>query len=222
MVNDHFTMEKTSTNQPTRPVRSFTPLDTDSGDDANAEFDGSLGAQLRELRKVRNFSLAMLAEQTGLSVGHLSQIERNLSSPSVKALHDIAAALGVNISWFFQDEGGSAKPERAYIVRASERRVLHFSSDISDELLSPNLSGQLELLWSRFAPGSTSGVEPYRHKGEEAGVVISGTLELWIGDACHTLNKGDSFSFKSTLPHRYSNPGDVPAEVVWAITPPSY
>ncbi len=215
-------MDKTPAGQPTRPIRSFTVLDRDSSNDTESEFDGSLGAQLRELRKVRNFSLATLAEQTGLSVGHLSQIERNLSSPSVKALHDIANALGVNISWFFQDNAISAKPERAYIVRAGERRILHFSSDISDELLSPNLSGQLELLWSRFAPGSTSGVEPYRHKGEEAGVVISGTLELWIGDACHTLHKGDSFSFKSTLPHRYSNPGDEPTDVVWAITPPSY
>ncbi|MEQ9491180.1 MAG: XRE family transcriptional regulator [Alphaproteobacteria bacterium] len=215
-------MEKTPADQQTRPVRSFTTLDSESGDTEETAFDGSLGAQLRELRKVRDFSLAMLAEQTGLSVGHLSQIERNLSSPSVKALHDIANALGVNISWFFQDETVAARPERAYIVRAAERRILHFSSDISDELLSPNLSGQLELLWSRFAPGSTSGVEPYRHKGEEAGVVISGTLELWIGDTRHILHKGDSFSFKSTLPHRYSNPGDEPTDVVWAITPPSY
>lgn len=215
-------MERTSNNNPTRPVRSFAVLETDTGNEPEPSFDGSLGAQLRELRKVRDFSLAKLAEQTGLSVGHLSQIERNLSSPSVKALHDIANALGVNISWFFKDDGASAKPERAYIVRASERRVLHFGSDISDELLSPNLSGQLELLWSKFAPGSTSGTEPYRHKGEEAGVIIAGTLNLWIGDTCYTLNKGDSFSFKSSLPHRYSNPGDEEAEVVWAITPPSY
>jgi len=215
-------MEKPSATQPARPTRSFAVLDSVADTDSNTDFDGSLGAQLRELRKVRNFSLASLSEQTSLSVGHLSQIERNLSSPSVKALHDIANALGVNISWFFQDDGRTAKPERAYVVRASERRILHFSSDISDELLSPNLSGQLELLWSKFGPGSTSGVEPYRHTGEEAGVVISGTLDLWIGDTCHTLNKGDSFSFKSTLPHRYSNPGEETAEVVWAITPPSY
>ena len=202
-----------------RPSNVRGHLANDAASDHQVEF---VGAQVRELRKARDTTLTELARQTGLSVGYLSQIERNISNPSIKALHDISRALGVNISWFFQEAGPVQAEERDYIVRAHRRRRLDFSSGISDELLSPNLSGKLELLCSRFEPGSSSGEEPYTHRGEEAGVVISGTLELWIGDRYFVLNQGDSFNFPSTTPHRYRNPGDTETVVIWAITPPSY
>ena len=60
------------------------------------------------------------------------------------------------------------------------------------------------------------------HSGEEAGVVIRGRLELWVDGRTVTLEAGDSFGFKSELPHRYRNPGPDETEVIWAITPPSY
>jgi quercetin dioxygenase-like cupin family protein len=78
------------------------------------------------------------------------------------------------------------------------------------------------LLSCRFPPGASSGEEPYSHSGEEAGVVIRGRLELWVDGRTVTLEAGDSFGFKSVLPHRYRNPGPDEAEVIWAITPPSY
>ncbi|MDF2764610.1 MAG: Transcriptional regulator, family [Rhodospirillales bacterium] len=158
---------------------------------------------------------------TSLSIGHLSEIERGLASPSVLALHDIAEALGVNISWFFHNGEGN-DGERDIVVRASNRRTLKFSSGITDELLSANLRGQLELLLSRFAPGASSGAKPYTHRGEEAGIVIRGSLELWVGERKFVLKEGDSFSFESTKPHKYSNPGDTETVVIWSITPPSY
>jgi len=187
--------------------------------DERAEF---VGGKIRELRKAREVTLAKLASQTGLSVGYLSQVERNLSSPSIKALHDISRALGVSISWFFESAGPELAEERGIIVRAHRRRKLTFSSGIIDELLSPSLSGDLELLYSHFTPGSSSGDQPYTHRGEEAGVVIAGELELWLDDRHFRLNAGDSFGFPSTTPHRYRNPGRQEAVVIWAITPPSY
>ena len=60
------------------------------------------------------------------------------------------------------------------------------------------------------------------HDGEEAGIVMSGQLEIWIDGKSCLLGQGDSFAFKSTLPHRYQNPGMTEAVVIWAITPPSY
>lgn len=181
-----------------------------------------IGQEIRELRKARRLTIKDLAGRTGLSLGYLSEVERGLTSPNVKILHDIASALGVNISWFFHKTDSREPGEHALFVRASNRRQVHFSSGISDELLSPHLRGKLELLLSRFPPGSTSGSEPYSHDGEEAGMVISGMLELWVGDKRLLLNEGDSFGFESTTPHRYSNPGDREAVVIWAITPPSY
>ena len=127
----------------------------------------------------------------------------------------------VTISWFF-DAGRAPPQERDYIVRRANRRRLDFSMGIGDELLSPSLSGSLELLSCKFAAGATSGPVPYTHDGEEAGVVVRGRLELCIGDEQFALQTGDSFGFPSTLPHSYRNPGPEEAEVIWAITPPSY
>lgn len=195
-------------------TRGSGPDGTDSGT--------FLGSAVRELRKARDLTLTTLAEGSGLSVGYLSQIERDLAVPSIKALHDIAEALGVTISWFFPPSDHGTEGERRYIVRGDRRRALNFGSGITDHLLCPSLSGALELLCSTFAPGASSGEEPYTHRGEEAGVVISGALELWVDDERFCLSAGDSFNFPSTTPHRYRNPGESETVVIWAITPPTY
>ena len=167
-------------------------------------------------------TLASLALKSGLSVGHLSQIERGLSTPSIKALHGISRALDVNISWFFSSADPGPVDERDFIVRQNRRRQIRFDEGISDYLLTPSLQSDLELLMSTFAPGATSGTAPYTHDGEEAGIVMSGQLEIWIDGKRFLLGDGDSFCFKSSLPHRYLNPGAIDTVVIWAITPPSY
>jgi transcriptional regulator with XRE-family HTH domain len=173
------------------------------------------------LRKARGFTLAALAESSGLSIGYLSLLERDRATPSIKALHAISHALGVTISWFFE-ANDAPDAERDLVVRRGRRRRLEYSPGIVDELLSPNLAGALELLSCRFPPGASSGQEPYAHQGEEAGVVIRGRLELWVDGRTVMLEAGDSFGFQSPLPHRYRNPGPDETEVIWAITPPSY
>jgi transcriptional regulator with XRE-family HTH domain len=195
------------------------PLGGDAAPGPDAEF---VGASVRELRVARQLTLQELAGSAGLSVGHLSQVERGLSSPSVDALRRIAQALGVTIGWFFRvPPAREAGNEGAYIVRAGARRRLLFDSGITDELLSPHLGGRLEAILSRFAPGSSSGPEPYTHRGEEVGVVVEGALELWIDGELFELRVGDSFAFPSTKPHRYRNPTDREAVVVWVVTPPT-
>jgi transcriptional regulator with XRE-family HTH domain len=190
--------------------------------DAPGDLLRTMGRQIRELRKARNMTLADLASRTGLSISYVSQVERSVSSPSVIALYEISRALGVNVSYFFADGGAEEDSERAFIVRANRRRKVMFEAGAVDELLSPNLSGNLEILMSHLPPGSVSGARPYTHEGEEGGVIMSGQLELWIADKHFVLSKGDSFAFASTLPHRYCNPGKTETVVIWAITPPTY
>lgn len=193
---------------------------TDGRPAASAE-DGLIGARLRQLRQQQGRTLAAVSALTGISVGHLSQLERDLVSPSVKTLHDLSRALGVTISWFFTPEAPRDRVEQ-YIVRQAARRHISFADGIDDfQLNSPAVRG-IGLLWSTFAPGATSGESPYTHEGEEAGLVVSGRLDLWIDGVEVRLEAGDSFSFPSTLPHRYRNPGRGGAVVVWAMTPPSY
>lgn len=180
-----------------------------------------IGREIRGLRKARGLTLTELAEKSGLSIGYLSLVERDRATPSINALHAISRALGVTISWFF-DANAAPVEERGYVVRRARRRRLEFSAGIVDELLSPSLEGSLELLSSRFPPGASSGDAPYTHTGEEAGVIVRGTLELWVDGKHFVLKAGDSFGFPSSLPHRYCNPGSEETEVIWAITPPSY
>jgi transcriptional regulator with XRE-family HTH domain len=185
------------------------------------------GNEIRQLRKVRGITLQQLALSARKSVGYLSQVERNLTKPSVAALQDISVALGVHIGWFFPEDNAGSPDERDHIVRQQSRRRLRYSElsgieylGLHDHLLSINLNGQLALGISRYEPGASTGDDSYAHDGEEAGLVISGQLQLTIEDRVHLLEPGDSFSFKSQLQHRYANPSDnEDTLVVWANTP---
>ena len=187
----------------------------------------TLGDDIRQLRKARGLTLQDLADQSGKSIGFLSQVERNLTKPSVGALQDISEALGVHIGWFFQVDTEADSVERQYIVRKEHRRRISYSELSStdylgfhDHLLSANLNGRLVLGYSRYQPGSSTGDDTYQHDGEEAGLVLSGTLELTIGDDVFTLKEGDSFSFPSDRPHKFANPSETDDTiVVWANTP---
>src|SRR3990170_5097506 len=99
-------------------VETASPAGPQAGRTADGDPCDVLGEMIRRQRKARGITLARLSELTGLSIGHLSQIERDISSPSVKALHDIGRALGVNISWFFDGGEKLTLGERRYVVRA--------------------------------------------------------------------------------------------------------
>jgi transcriptional regulator with XRE-family HTH domain len=186
-----------------------------------------LGSEIRQLRKIRGLTLQQMALATGKSVGFLSQVERNLTRPSVVTLQDISEALAVHIGWFFQEDLPGTAAEREYIVRRQNRRRLTYSKlsgteylGLHDSLLSANLNGELALGISRYEPGASTGDDSYEHEGEEAGLVLSGTLELTINQIVYLLEAGDSFSFKSILQHRYANPSaTVETVVIWANTP---
>ncbi len=185
-----------------------------------------LGDELRGLRKAHGLTLQDLAEKSGKSVSFISKIERGLARPSITALQDIAEAMGVPIGWFFQTDGPVPADERPYIVRKDRRRRLTYSGVAStdymgfeDYLLSAGLEGDLAMGMSHYAPGGTSGDDLYTHKGEEAGLVVEGEIELALDDESFLLKTGDSFSFPASIPHTYRNPGKVTAKIVWANTP---
>lgn len=183
----------------------------------------SLGHQIRDLRRAKGVTIPALAARIDRSVGWLSQIERGLSEVSISALHQIAAALEVQVSWFFASGAPPAPDELGLVLRKANRRMLDFhGTGVHEEILSPSLSGQLLLVETTFAPGASTGDRDRERRGEEAGLVISGTLELRVEGKTFRLEAGDSFAFTRKGPHRCHNPGPVPAVVLWVITPPSY
>lgn len=182
-----------------------------------------LGIQLRTLRKAAKLSLSDLAQKTNLSIGMISQIERGVASPSIRSLRQISDALGVGPGHFFRDGLQPPIEEMGKIVRKTARRQLTLPRNgVTKELLSPDLDGETEMLLVIVAPGGSSGPEHYVHKGEDAGFVLSGTLELWIDGRKHFLEEGDSFRFASALPHRFANPTQSETRVLWLITPPVF
>ncbi len=193
---------------------------TDEWAAAESSGDMAVGAQIRELRKVKALTLQQVADAAGISVGYLSLIERNQTKLPIGVLKKISDTLGVHMNWFFHADDAPPN-EKDIIVRAHNRRRFSFTGlGIEEELLSPNLSGPLEMLLSTIEPGADSG--DYNHDGAECGLVISGKLDLWVAGQFFQLEEGDSFSFKSTEIHRCANSGDTPTKVVWVITPPHY
>lgn len=189
--------------------------------DTQYDADIPLGGRIRELRKAQGRTLQNVADAVGISVSYLSQIERNVSRLPIGILKKIADELGVHMNWFFPTGQHGPEDERDVIVRAANRRNLTFTGlGITEELLSPNLSGPLELLISTIHPGADS--EFYSHDGAEAGLVVQGSLQLWIDNRQFRLEPGDSFAFPSTTAHRCANTGDTPVKVLWVITPPHY
>lgn len=202
----------------TLPANAVSP----NADDAGLS-DVDIGRQIRDLRKARRVTITELAGRIDRSVGYVSQIERGLSAVSITVLQQIASALDVQVSWFFQGNAVAPKEERDIIVRRGNRRRFHFGgSGVAEELLSPNLRGQIEMILTRFEPGGHTGDDGRLRSGEEAGYLLSGTLEIVTETATHRLEAGDSFAFRDVGRHRCHNPGDEDAVVLWVHSPPSY
>ena len=180
----------------------------------------SVGADIRALRKARGLTLTALAEQLDRSVGFLSQLERGLSEPSIEDLRALSGLFDVPLSFFF-GKADADPTERGYVVRSAARRRLGDpDGGLSEELLSPDLGGAFEVIRSVFEPGARLSNAQTRAT-EEAGYVIEGCLDLWIGESRFRLERGDSFRFAGE-PYRWHNPGRVPCVVIWVIAPPVY
>jgi transcriptional regulator with XRE-family HTH domain len=179
-----------------------------------------LGRDLRALRKTRGLTLSALALKVGRSVGYLSQVERGLSELGIDDLRALARALEAPLSWFLVHDDAPAE-DRGQVVRwGRRRRIGSAETGLTEELLSPDLGGSFEVLLSVFAPGAE------RHDfitrdTEETGYLMSGELDLWIGEKFFRVFAGDSFRI-AREPARWRNPGTVPTEVVWVIAPPIY
>ncbi len=179
-----------------------------------------LGQRLRQSRRQRRLSIRELAQKTGLSVGMVSQIERGLSTPSLRSLRLLANTLDVPISWFFPDSA-QALAERRYIVRADQRRRLKVPHvGFVQEVVSPPDPGAIEIYEILLEPGASSGPETYSHAGEKAGLVLAGVLTIQLDGDDYALEAGDSFRFPSSLSHRFANPGDTETRLIWIVVSP--
>ena len=188
-----------------------------------------LGAEIREVRKARGLTLNDLSDQLSCSTAYLSRIELGSARISGALLQEIGKALHVDPEWFAPVQSGEGPLERHHIVRAENRRKLsdmytrgEEEMGFCDELLSSTLSGDCYLILSRFAAskGAPPGpLEGYIFEGEQHAIVITGEVELRLGDEVIVLREGDIFSSPSMIAHRFRNRTDKEATMVWAMSP---
>ncbi|MEX0371017.1 MAG: helix-turn-helix domain-containing protein [Tateyamaria sp.] len=180
----------------------------------------SLGADLRALRKARGLTLQDMATSLGRSVGWVSQVERDLSEPSITDLRHIASTLDIAVSTLFR-RGIAPADEEGYVVRSGARRPIGSrAAGLVEELLSPDLTDDFEMVHSTFQPHSEI-TDPVTRPTQEVGYLLSGRLDLEIARQRFTIQPGDSFRIRGE-PFRWANRYDVPAVAIWVIAPPVY
>lgn len=189
----------------------------------------AVGQVIRQSRTKQNLSLAQLAEKTGYSVSYVSQVERGIANPTLASIKRMAEALGFTVGSLLNgtsevsEEQAPEKDGEVAVLRAGQRRkIVYPGTGIANELLSPDLRRNMEVIWVEAPVGSNSGGHPHRHEGEECGVVIAGAMKFWVNDEVWILRPKDAIYFPSTLPHHWESVGEEDLVAVWIITPPTF
>ncbi|MBQ6661817.1 MAG: helix-turn-helix transcriptional regulator [Lachnospiraceae bacterium] len=175
-----------------------------------------IGHRLKQMRIRQSLTLEELASRSELTKGFLSQVERNLTSPSIATLTDILEALGSSLAEFFSEE----KQEKV-VFRKSDFFVDE-RDDYGIHWIVPNTQkNEMEPILMEIPAQSRSfTVNP--HNGEEFGYVLDGTVALEIGGKTLTVRKGETFYLKGKDDHFLSNRGNKAAKVLWVSTPPIF
>lgn len=187
-----------------------------------------IGTRLREVRESCGLSQRDLAGRAGLTGSAISLIEQNKSSPSVASLKRLLDAIPMNLSEFFSEVEENAAPKHFYtsdeFVELSPQDIGLGSgaARVSLRQLGDASRHALQVLHETYPPGSDTGPELLKHEGEEAGIVVSGIIEITVSDQKRVLNPGDGYLFDSRLPHRFRNIGDAPCVIISACTPPTF
>lgn len=179
-----------------------------------------IGSKLRELRRRRGLGVRELAARSGISHSAISLIERDRMSPSVNTLGAVLDALGTTLPSFFADLQSSL-PYSPFYASADFLEIGKVESISYRVIGLDHPNRHLLMLHERYAPGADSG-EEFSHSAQEAGMVLSGTVEVTVGDQMKILEPGDGYYFDSRLPHRFRNVNGGQSEILSAITPPTY
>jgi transcriptional regulator with XRE-family HTH domain len=178
-----------------------------------------IGHSLRDARRRRGLTLKAVAEEAGVTESFLSQVERDIASPSIATLRRIAVALGTTIGTLLDSAGPHGR-----LVRKGQRRVIGYAGlGARDEFLTDGPNARLQVIESTIEPGGGTGPDAYTHESdEECLIVLDGCLELWVGHEHYRLETGDAIRYSSRVAHRNQNPGPGVARVLFVVTPPSF
>ena len=175
-----------------------------------------IGAKIKRLRLSNQLTLEELANRSELTKGFLSQLERDLTSPSIATLENILEALGTNLKDFFSED------EDEQIVFSKDDFFENTQDDYKISYIIPNAQkNEMEPILIELKVDKKS-MEIDPHDGEEFGYVIQGKVTLVNGEEEYDVKKGETFYLKGNLPHYIINKNDTLAKVIWVSTPPIF
>lgn len=177
-----------------------------------------IGQKIKELRIQKSLTQEELADRAELSKGFISQLERDLTSPSIATLMDILQCLGTNLEEFFSDTTAEQ------VVFKKTDYFEKYDADLKNlvKWIIPNAQKNMmePILLTLDPGGSTYPDNP--HEGEEFGYVISGSIILNIGNRSFKAKKGESFYFTANKQHYITASNKTGATLLWVSTPPSF
>ena len=180
-----------------------------------------LGFRLRMVRQRHQLSQRALAKKAGVANASISLIESGNMSPSVSALKRILAGFPMTLAEFFSDELPSMKSEVFY--RAESLTEISGGEGISYRQIGSAKAGHvLQILSERYEVAADTGLIMLEHEGEEGGIILSGRLEVTVGEATRILGAGDAYYFNSRQPHRFRNVGNEVCTLVSSCSPPTF
>ena len=175
-----------------------------------------IGKKLKELRLKNDLTLGDLASRSELTKGFLSQVERNLTTPSIATLEDILEVLGSNLSEFFHEE-----PERK-VVFTTQDFFEDVQEDYTIEWVIPNAQkNQMEPILLTLHPHKKSHVMS-SYQGEEFGYVLKGAITIVCGNEKYKVKAKETFYLDGEKSHYLYNHGTTEAKVLWITTSPMF
>lgn len=183
-----------------------------------AETGETLGQRLRLLRRDRGLSIADLAKASGVPASTVSKIENGLLNPSLVHAINLASAIDANLG--FLVDRSRTRHARYAIVRETERGRRNFPEMgmVLEDLNIGFVPGLLEARIGHIDAGAHSGLEPMTHPGEELVHVLSGEVTYDLDGDEYRLGTGDTLHFKCDVPHRWANPTDGEAVLLWVFS----
>ena len=176
-----------------------------------------LGEKIKELRLSCNLTQEELADRCELTKGYISQLENDLTSPSIATLIDILSALGTDLKEFFSD----ADTEEKVVFNKNE-----FIEKITDDYVLnwvvPNAQKNVMEPVHMVLHSGAKTDDDFPHEGEEFGFVLKGEIILHLGKRKVKVKKGESFYFTARTVHSIENKKDADAEFIWVSSPPSF
>ncbi|MBO5525787.1 MAG: helix-turn-helix domain-containing protein [Clostridia bacterium] len=175
-----------------------------------------LGSKIKQLRQQLSLTQEELADRCELTKGYISQLENDLTSPSITTLCDILTALGTTLAEFFKED----EPEK--VVFSKEEFIEKDQDGMLRKWIIPNSQkNMLEPLLVELEEG-VSTPEDYPHDGEEFGYLIEGKIDIVLGKKAFSCKKGETFYFKAEKMHYIINKGKTKAKFLWISTPPNF